>query len=559
MSRKSIPNYHKKIILASSLGTAFEWYDFYLYGTLAGILGQHFLSGYNPTADFIVTLMLFAVGFMVRPFGALFFGRLGDMVGRKHTFLVTILIMGLSTFIIGLLPTYNEIGAAAPIILIALRMLQGLALGGEYGGAATYVAEHAPKGQIGRYTGWIQVTATLGLLLSLLVTQSVRWWLGEDAFFAWGWRIPFLASMLLLGFSVWLRMQLDESPLFVQLKAEGLVTTSPLRDAFTDRTNLKKIVAMMFGLCAGQGVIWYTSQFYALFFLTQTLKLPAQQAQLMMIAALALALPAIILFANLSDRVGRRPIMIAGCFLAALLYFPMFKALAFVVNPALDEAQERAPVVVLADPQRCSLQFNLLSSNTRSTYSCDIAKAYLTQSGIAYSNQAAPAGMVAQVLIGREVVEAYEGGQSNSRQNSVLFKQNIQAALSRAGYPSQANHDEINTFLVILILWTMIIPVAMVYGPMVALLVEIFPTRIRYTSMSLPYHIGNGWFGGLLPTTAFAIVAISGNMYAGLWYPIIIAGITLVVGCLFIHETKGRDIYADDFDPYSPKVNPRSK
>ena len=530
MSRKSIPNYHKKIILASSLGTAFEWYDFYLYGTLAGILGQHFLSGYNPTADFIVTLMLFAVGFMVRPFGALFFGRLGDMVGRKHTFLVTILIMGLSTFIIGLLPTYNEIGAAAPIILIALRMLQGLALGGEYGGAATYVAEHAPKGQIGRYTGWIQVTATLGLLLSLLVTQSVRWWLGEDAFFAWGWRIPFLASMLLLGFSVWLRMQLDESPLFVQLKAEGLVTTSPLRDAFTDRTNLKKIVAMMFGLCAGQGVIWYTSQFYALFFLTQTLKLPAQQAQLMMIAALALALPAIILFANLSDRVGRRPIMIAGCFLAALLYFPMFKALAFVVNPALDEAQERAPVVVLADPQRCSLQFNLLSSNTRSTYSCDIAKAYLTQSGIAYSNQAAPAGMVAQVLIGREVVEAYEGGQSNSRQNSVLFKQNIQAALSRAGYPSQANHDEINTFLVILILWTMIIPVAMVYGPMVALLVEIFPTRIRYTSMSLPYHIGNGWFGGILPTVVFAMVAATGSVFFGLWYPIIVALFAGILG-----------------------------
>ena len=530
MSRKSIPNYHKKIILASSLGTAFEWYDFYLYGTLAGILGQHFLSGYNPTADFIVTLMLFAVGFMVRPFGALFFGRLGDMVGRKHTFLVTILIMGLSTFIIGLLPTYNEIGAAAPIILIALRMLQGLALGGEYGGAATYVAEHAPKGQIGRYTGWIQVTATLGLLLSLLVTQSVRWWLGEDAFFAWGWRIPFLASMLLLGFSVWLRMQLDESPLFVQLKAEGLVTTSPLRDAFTYRTNLKKIVAMMFGLCAGQGVIWYTSQFYALFFLTQTLKLPAQQAQLMMIAALALALPAIILFANLSDRVGRRPIMIAGCFLAALLYFPMFKALAFVVNPALDEAQERAPVVVLADPQRCSLQFNLLSSNTRSTYSCDIAKAYLTQSGIAYSNQAAPAGMVAQVLIGREVVEAYEGGQSNSRQNSVLFKQNIQAALSRAGYPSQANHDEINTFLVILILWTMIIPVAMVYGPMVALLVEIFPTRIRYTSMSLPYHIGNGWFGGILPTVVFAMVAATGSVFFGLWYPIIVALFAGILG-----------------------------
>ncbi len=537
MSRKSIPRYHKKIILASSLGTAFEWYDFYLYGTLAGILGQHFLSGYNPTADFIVTLMLFAVGFVVRPFGALFFGRLGDMVGRKHTFLVTILIMGLSTFIIGLLPTYDAIGVAAPILLIALRMLQGLALGGEYGGAVTYLAEHAPPDQRGRYTGWIQVTASVGLLLSLLVTNGVRWLIGEEAFFAWGWRIPFLASMLLLGFSIWLRMQLNESPLFMQLKADGLVTSSPLLDSFAKWSNLKKVLAVMFGLCAGQGVIWYTSHFYALFFLTQSLKLPAQQAQLLMIVALFLALPSFLFFASLSDRIGRRPIMIAGCFLAALLYFPMFKALAFVVNPALDQAQEHSPVVVLADPARCSFQLNVLNTNTRNVYSCDIAKTYLTQSGIAYSNQVAPPGMVAQVLIGHEVVEAYEGGQLNSRQNSVLFKQNIQAALSRAGYPLQADHNSVSEFWVVLILWTMIIPVAMVYAPMVALLVEIFPTRIRYTSMSLPYHIGNGWFGGILPTVAFAMVAATGNVFFGLWYPIAVALFAGVLG-YWIHLPK---------------------
>ena len=402
-------------------------------------------------------------------------------------------------------------------------MLQGLALGGEYGGAVTYVAEHAPPDQRGRYTGWIQVTASLGLLLSLLVTNGIRWLIGEEAFFAWGWRIPFLASMLLLGFSIWLRLQLDESPLFVQLKADGLVTSQPLRDSFADGANLKKVLSVMFGLCAGQGVIWYTSHFYALFFLTQSLKLPASQAQMMMIVALFLALPSFVYFAGLSDRIGRRPIMIAGCFLAALLYFPMFKALAFVVNPALDQAQKHAPVVVLADPARCSFQLNVLNTNARNVYSCDIAKTFLTQSGIAYSNQAAPAGMVAQVIIGSEVVEAYEGGQLNSRQNSVLFKQNIQSALSRAGYPLQADHTAVSEFWVILILWAMIIPVAMVYGPMVALLVEIFPTRIRYTSMSLPYHIGNGWFGGILPTVAFAMVAATGNVFFGLWYPIAVA------------------------------------
>ncbi|MBS1175343.1 MAG: Major facilitator superfamily 1 transporter [Burkholderiaceae bacterium] len=527
-----MPSYHKKIIFASSLGTAFEWYDFYLYGTLASILGRHFLSGYNPTADFIVTLMLFAVGFVVRPFGALFFGRLGDMVGRKHTFLVTILIMGLSTFIIGLLPTYESIGVAAPIILIALRLLQGLALGGEYGGAATYVAEHAPAGQLGRYTGWVQLTASLGLFFSLMVTAGVRGLIGEDAFAAWGWRIPFLASMLLLGFSIWLRMQLDESPLFVQLKADGLVTAQPLRDSFARWSNLRKVLAMMLGLCAGQGVIWYTSHFYALFFLTQSLKLPTQQAQFLMILALILAMPTFIFFASLSDKIGRRPIMITGCILSAILFIPLFKGLGYSVNPALQSAQERAPVVVFADPARCSFQFNLLNTTGRNVQSCDIAKAFLSQSGVAYSNEAAPAGMVAQIQVGREVVEAYEGGQLDARQNSVLFKRNVTAALERAGYPLKADVARVNQPMVVFLLWVLLVLAAMVYGPMVALLVDIFPTRIRYTSMSLPYHIGNGWFGGILPTLAFAMVAATGDVYFGLWYPIGIAFFAAVIALL---------------------------
>lgn len=527
-----IPRHHRKIIFASSLGTAFEWYDFYLYGALAGILGQHFLSGYNPSADFLVTLMLFAVGFVVRPFGALFFGRLGDMVGRKHTFLVTILIMGLSTFIIGLLPTYESIGVAAPIILIALRMLQGFALGGEYGGAATYVAEHAPPSQRGRYTGWIQVTASLGLLLSLLVTNGVEWLIGHESFVVWGWRIPFFASMVLLVLSVWLRMQFEESPLFIQLKGDGLVTAHPLHDSLGNWGNLRKILTVMFGLCAGQGVIWYTGHFYALFFLTQSLKLPAQQAQLLMVVALVLALPTFIFFATLSDKIGRRPIMVAGCVLAALLYVPLFHALTAVVNPALGEAQRRAPVVVYADPLDCSIQLNILNPPERLTHSCDIAKAYLTQSGVAYRNESAPLGLTAQVQIGGEVVEAYQGGTPAARQSSVLFKQNVRAALARAHYPLTAQSERVNNLAVVAILWLMMAVVAMVYGPMVALLVDIFPTRIRYTSMSLPYHIGNGWFGGLVPTLAFAMVAATGNIYQGLWYPIVVAVFAALVGAI---------------------------
>lgn len=519
----SMPLYHKKVIFASSLGTVFEWYDFYLYGALASILGRHFLSGYNPTADFIVTLMLFAVGFVVRPFGALIFGRLGDMVGRKHTFLVTILIMGLSTFIIGLLPTYDSIGVAAPVILIALRMLQGLALGGEYGGAATYVAEHAPIDQRGRYTGWIQVTASLGLLLALLVINGVRWLTGDQAFEAWGWRVPFLGSMILLGLSIWLRMQLAESPLFVQLKSDGLVTVHPIRESFMQWSNLRKVLAVMFGLCAGQGVIWYTSHFYALFFLTQSLKLPAQEAQLLMMVAIALALPCFVLFAYWSDRYGRRTIMVVGCLLSAVAYFPVFHGLSLAVNPALEAAQSASPVVVFADPNQCSIQLNLLNSEGRNVRSCDIAKAFLTQSGVAYSNQAAPVGVVAQIRVGHEVVEAYEGGALSTRQSSVVFKQSVNAALARAGYPDSADPESVNRGLVVLYLWVMLSFAAMVYGPMVGLLVDIFPTRIRYTSMSLPYHIGNGVFGGVLPSLAFAMVAASGDVYFGLWYPVVLA------------------------------------
>ena len=533
MSSKSIPRHHKKIIFSTSLGTAFEWYDFYLYGTLARILGQQFLPNYNPTTDFIVMLALFVTGFIFRPLGALFFGRLGDMVGRKHTFLVTILIMGMSTFIIGLLPSYREIGIAAPIILIGLRILQGIAIGGEFGGAATYVAEHAPADQRGRYTGWIQITASGGLLLSMIVSTVIRSAMGEEAFMDWGWRLPFLFSIVLLIFSIGLRMQLDESPTFIQLKADGLVSTQPLKDSFSDRANLKKVLMLLFGLCAGQGVIWYTSHVYSWFFLVHNLKLSIPQSHMLMIVALALALPCFVFFATLSDKLGRRPIMIVGCLLAALLYFPMFKALTYVVNPALNQAQERAPVVLFADPERCSFKFHLLHSGTQDVHSCDIAKAYLAQSGIAYRNESAPPGTIAQVWVGSEVISAYEGGQRNSRQESVVFKQRIREALQQAGYPSQASVSGMSQFWVIVILWLILLPAAMTYAPMMGLLVEVFPTRIRYTSISLPYHIGDGWFGSIVSIIAFAIVAVTGNIFSGLWYPVGMALLSGVLACWF--------------------------
>jgi MFS family permease len=542
----------KKVIFASSLGTVFEWYDFYLYGSLAAIIAKQFFSGLDAGAAFIFALLAFAAGFLVRPFGAIVFGRLGDMIGRKYTFLVTILIMGLSTFIVGILPTYASIGVAAPVILIALRMLQGLALGGEYGGAATYVAEHAPHGKRGAYTSWIQTTATLGLFLSLLVILGTRTLLGEQAFGEWGWRIPFLVSILLLGISVWIRLSLSESPAFQKMKAEGKTSKAPLAESFGEWKNLKIVILALVGLTAGQAVVWYTGQFYALFFLTQQLKVDATTANLMIAAALLIGTPFFIVFGTLSDKIGRKPIIMAGCLLAVVTYFPVFKMLTEAANPALARAQASAAVTVTADPATCSFQGNPVAREIDFRSSCDIAKRFLVQNSVSYENVAGPAGSPAVVKIGDKAITAPTGNVVNLKfdEESVKaiasFKKEVSEQLKAAGYPTKADPAQMNKLAMIAILAYLVLLVTMVYGPIAAMLVEMFPTRIRYTSMSLPYHIGNGWFGGLLPTTAFAIVASTGNMYNGLWYPIIVAGMTLVIGTLFVRETKDVDIYAND-------------
>jgi len=536
----------KRVIFASSLGTVFEWYDFYLYGSLSAIIAAQFFSGVNPTAGFIFALMAFAAGFFVRPFGAIVFGRLGDMVGRKYTFLITILLMGLSTFIVGILPSYASWGMAAPVILIVLRLVQGLALGGEYGGAATYVAEHAPHGRRGFYTSWIQTTATLGLFLSLLVILGTRTWIGEEAFAAWGWRIPFLVSIALLGISVWIRLQLNESPAFLKMKEEGKQSTAPLTESFARWGNLKIVILALFGLTAGQAVVWYTGQFYALFFLTQTLKVNAADANIMIAVSLAVGTPFFVLFGWLSDKIGRKPIIMAGCLIAAVTYFPLFQALTHYANPALEKAVATAPVTVVADPNECSLQFNPVGVSKFVT-SCDIAKSFLAKRSVNYSNEAAPAGMVASIKVGDTVIQSFDGrglSADDFKAKSEAFTKEITAAVDGAGYPAKADPAQVNWLMTIAILTVLVIYVTMVYGPIAAMLVELFPTRIRYTSMSLPYHIGNGWFGGFLPATAFAIVAGTGNIYSGLWYPIIIAVMTLVVGVLFIRDTKDVDIHA---------------
>ena len=542
----------RKVIFASSLGTVFEWYDFYLYGSLAAIIAKQFFSGLDAGSAFIFALLAFAAGFIVRPFGALVFGRLGDMIGRKYTFLVTILIMGISTFIVGILPTYASIGVAAPVILIALRMLQGLALGGEYGGAATYVAEHAPHGKRGAYTSWIQTTATLGLFLSLLVILGVRTGLGEEKFVDWGWRIPFLVSILLLAISVWIRMTLHESPAFQKMKAEGKTSKAPLTESFGQWKNLKIVLLALVGLTAGQAVVWYTGQFYSLFFLTQQLKVDAITANLMIAAALLIGTPFFVIFGTLSDKIGRKPIIMLGCVLAVLTYFPAFKMLTEAANPDLAKAQATAGVVVIADPATCSFQGNPVAREIDFKSSCDIAKRYLVQNSVSYENVAGPAGSPAVVKIGEKTITAPTGNVVNHKFDEAsvkaiaAFKKEMAEYLKLAGYPSKADPAKMNKVMMIVILTYLVILVTMVYGPIAAMLVELFPTRIRYTSMSLPYHIGNGWFGGLLPTTSFAIVASTGNMYNGLWYPIIIAGMTAVIGTLFIRETKDVDIYAND-------------
>ncbi len=534
---------HKKVIFASSLGTVFEWYDFYLYGSLAAIIAKQFFSGLNETSAFIFALLAFAAGFAVRPFGAIVFGRLGDIVGRKYTFLVTIVIMGLSTFLVGVLPSYASIGFAAPAILIVLRLLQGLALGGEYGGAATYVAEHAPNGKRGLYTSFIQTTATIGLFLSLLVILGVRTYLGTEAFEAWGWRIPFLLSIVLLGVSVWIRMQLHESPLFQQMKAEGKTSKAPITESFFSK-NGKIVLLALLGATAGQAVVWYTGQFYAMFFLSQSLKVDATTTWLMIATALALGTPFFIFFGWLSDRIGRKWIIMVGCLVAALTYMPLFKALTHYANPAVEEARSSAPAVVHADPATCSFQFDPVGKK-KFTNSCDIATAALAKAGIPYTIEPVAAGTVAKVSVGGTEVASYEGAglaDDDAKAKGEAFGKELKAALTSAGYPEKADPARINKPMVVAILTLLVIYVTMVYGPIAAWLVELFPTRIRYTSMSLPYHIGNGWFGGFLPTIAFALVAATGNIYYGLWYPIVIAVMTFVIGSLFLRETKDVDI-----------------
>ena len=609
----------KKVIFASSLGTVFEWYDFYLYGSLAIYIGANFFSQYPETTRNIFALLAFAAGFLVRPFGALVFGRLGDIVGRKYTFLITILIMGVSTFLVGVLPGASQIGIAAPIILIALRMLQGLALGGEYGGAATYVAEHAPNGRRGYYTSWIQTTATLGLFLSLVVILGVQFALGKEAFAAWGWRIPFLVSVLLLGVSVWIRLKMNESPAFKKMKEEGKTSKAPLSEAFGQWKNAKIAIIALIGAVIGQAVVWYTGQFYALFFLQSILKVDGQSANIMVAVALVLGTSFFVIFGWLSDKVGRKPIIMAGLILAMLTYFPLFKALTWAGNPALAEAQSTVRATVTAAPGDCKFQFNP-TGTAKFTTSCDIATSFLTRNSVPYDVVAGAAGEPASVKIGNATIASYDaitaGADASAKDKA--FQKQVNIAMHDSGYPlvrgaaqvpdakldafiaanpelglnadavratdkkmvatdklvadklltpaetggaaemavytiagggafsMVADPAAVNWVVIIAVLTVLVIYVTMVYGPIAALLVELFPTRIRYSGMSLPYHIGNGWFGGLLPATAFAMSAAKGDIYYGLWYPIIFAGITLVVGLLFLPETKDRDIHAMD-------------
>jgi MFS family permease len=552
MPSRGLTKEERKVIFASSLGTVFEWYDFYLYGSLAAVIAKQFFAG-DPSTSFIFALLAFAAGFLVRPFGALVFGRLGDMIGRKYTFLVTILIMGGSTFIVGLLPGYASIGIAAPIILVSLRILQGLALGGEYGGAATYVAEHAPEGRRGYFTSWIQTTATLGLFLSLLVILGVRTSMDTASFDSWGWRIPFLVSVALLGVSVWIRMSMAESPAFAKMKSEGKTSKAPLSEAFLAWGNAKIALLALFGVVMGQAVVWYTGQFYALFFLTQTLKIEAATANILIAIALALATPFFVIFGSLSDRIGRKHIIMAGCLIAALTYFPIFKGLTHYGNPALDAALQNSPVVVVADPASCHFQFKATGKEVFPS-SCDIATSQLTNASVSYTRQDAPAGTIASIKVGDKTYPSFNGTMAAdgldmdkaSKAKEAALKKDLGASLKEAGYPTKADPATINKPAVVGLLFILVLYVTMVYGPVAAMLVEMFPTRIRYTSMSLPYHIGNGWFGGLLPTFAFAMVAAKGDIYYGLWYPIIIAVITVVIGMLFVRETKDNNIYAAD-------------
>ncbi|AZZ75750.1 MFS transporter [Pseudomonas sp. RU47] len=517
----------RKVIFASSLGTVFEWYDFFLYGALAAVISKQFFAGVNDTTAFIFALMAFAAGFIVRPFGALVFGRLGDMIGRKYTFLATIILMGVATFCVGLLPTYASIGIAAPIILVVLRMLQGLALGGEYGGAATYVAEHAPIGKRGFHTSWIQSTATLGLLLSLLVVLGCRYFTG-DQFEVWGWRIPFLLSIVLLGISTWIRLSLHESPAYLKMKEEGKTSKAPIRESFGKWENLKVVLIALFSINAGQAVTFYAAQFYVLFFLTQFLKMDPAVANTLLIISVVIGAPFFIFFGWLSDKVGRKPVLMLGLLLATALYFPIFKSLAHYANPAIDQASRQAPITVLADPATCTFQFDPVGK-AKFDSPCDKVKTFLVKQGLPYSSAAAPAGSAVQVSVGDVKLDGFD-------------EASLRGAITLAGYPQQADLQQINKPMIVALIVALIIISAMCYGPLAALMVELFPTRIRYTSMSLPYHIGNGWFGGFLPTVSFALVVYTGDIFYGLWYPVLITGVSLVVGMICLRETKNIDL-----------------
>ncbi len=604
----------KKVILASSAGTIFEWYDFYLYGSLAAIIGAQFFTAFPEATRNVFALLAFAAGFIVRPFGALVFGAMGDVIGRKYTFLATILIMGLSTFLVGLLPGYQQWGVAAPIILIALRMLQGLALGGEYGGAAVYVAEHAPANQRGYFTAFIQTTATLGLLLSLIVILMVQGYVNGNypdqpvldavgaavmqadgtpsmmkAFNAWGWRIPFLGSIFLLLISLYIRLQMNESPAFKKMKEEGAASKAPLREAFGTWKNGKIALIALFGLTAGQAVVWYSGQFYALFFIQNVIKVDSFTANVLVAWSLILGTGGFLFFGSLSDRIGRKPIILAGCLIAAVTYFPVFKMLTQTANPALYNAQ-LTEVVVTADPEDCSFQFNP-TGTVKFTNSCDIVKAQLSRTSVNSTTVDAPAGTLASVKVGDTMIQSYDSVRNaadigaatsaletanagidqaakDAAQSALdaakgakgTFEKTLNDALKAAGYPLVAadnttiakadNFFDIfnaQKLTIVAILTYLIILVTMVYGPIAAMLVELFPTRIRYSGLSLPYHIGNGWFGGLLPATAFAISAQSGNIYAGLWYAIVVAVMTVVIGTVFVPgNTHKKNIFADD-------------
>ena len=537
----------KLVVTASSLGTVFEWYDFYLYGLLASVISAKFFSGVNETTGFILALMAFAAGFAVRPFGALVFGRVGDIVGRKKTFLVTMAIMGLSTFAVGLLPSYDQIGIAAPIILMALRLLQGLAIGGEYGGAAVYIAEHAPNGKRGFYTGFIQTTAMLGLILASMFVVGLRTSLDADDFLSWGWRLPFLFSIVLLLVALWIRLQLNESPVFQRMKEHGATSKAPLREAFGKWKNLKIVLIALFGAVAGQAVIGFSGHLYPLFFLEKIAKVDGATANFLVATALTITIPLYVFWGWLSDKIGRKPIMMTACVIAVFAYFPLYSALVNAANPAMAAAIERAPVSIVAHGSECSFQFDPIGGNTFDTTSCDIAKSYLAKSGINYENIEAPIGSIASIQIGdRSIIAPDPALVSGDTKNSAVaaFGADVQRALVAAGYPTDADPDQIDRFKVIVILCMLGTLGTMVYGPLAALLVELFPARIRYSSLSLPYHIGNGWIGGFMPTVAFAMVAATGSIYQGLWYAIIIAGVTAVVGILFLPETYKRDIEA---------------